>query len=302
MCLLPSRPRHPHPPQCVLPSLHLKWQDSLQGLKSGDLHGSLASELSRCVFCLLGQLAAGLLSAFNDPSTGHVAGPPLACLAVSFSLSSKLRDCEKEDRGAPGGRRHPRALPQCREGGGAVWPLFHPTLSESLQSVVPRLNLPSPGPVRLHWALFSSFSLPSLPPHFRASAASPQPARCLPLSVSVTCRFRGSLCLSRPLSLLPPGWEEHCLLSPGLPGGCPRSQSRPPAGTWPPTRPARGSAWQPSALRPPGSGRSNLGASWPSLPGSHADLLEQTQRDNWGRWGLGTREAAWPEALACQHC
>lgn len=143
------------------------------------------------------------------------------------------------------------------------------------------------------------FLASSPPPRFRAAALSSRLWLSLPLSV--TSRFRGSLCLSRPLWLLPPGWGEHCLLSPGLPGGCPRSQSWPPAGTWPPTRPAWSSAWQPSALRSPGSGRSNLGASWPSLPGSHADLLEKTQRDNWGRWGLGTREAAWPEALAYQH-
>ena len=163
VCLLPSRPRHPHPPQCVLPSLHLKWQDLLQGLKSGDLHGSLASELSRCVFCLLGQLAAGLLSAFNDPSTGHVAGPPLACLAVSSLFPASSGTVRRRTEGPRGGRRYPRALPQCREGGGAVWPLFHPTLSESLQSVVPRLNLPSPQSreAALGSLLFFLASLPS---------------------------------------------------------------------------------------------------------------------------------------------
>lgn len=227
---------------------------------------------------------------------------PLLPVLLSLSLfPASSGTVRRRTEGPQGGRCHPRALPQCREGGGAVWPLFHPTLSKSLQSVVLRLNLPSPGPVRLHWALSFSFSLPSPPPHFRASAVSSRPSLSLPLSVSVTSRFHGSLCLSRPLWLLPPRWEEHCLLSPGLPGGCPRSQSWPPAGTWPPTHPAWSSAWQPSVLPSPGSGRSNLGASWPSLPGSHADLLEKTQRDKWGRWGLGTREAACPEALAYQH-
>lgn len=108
MCLLPPRPLTPTHPSVFYQASTWNGRTRCGVLKSGDLHGSVASELSRCVFCLLGQLAAGLLSAFNDPSTGHVAGPPLACLAVSFSLSSKLGDCEKEDRGASGWETSPR--------------------------------------------------------------------------------------------------------------------------------------------------------------------------------------------------
>ena len=118
---------------------------------------------------------------------------PLLPVLLSLSLfPASSGTVRRRTEGPQGGRCHPRALPQCREGGGAVWPLFHPTLSESLQSVVLRLNLPSPGPVRLHWALSFSFSLPSPPPHFRASA----------VSSDRLCLFH-CLCLSLPVSTAP---------------------------------------------------------------------------------------------------
>ena len=146
MCLLPPRPLHPHPPQCVLPSLHLEWQDLPWGLKSGDLHGSMASELSRCVFCLLGQLAAGLLSAFNDPSTGHVAGTPLPVL-LFLSLFPASLGTEKEDGGAPGWETSP-PCPAAVPGVGVQSGHCSTRLSDSLQSAVPRVlflaSRPSP--------------------------------------------------------------------------------------------------------------------------------------------------------------
>lgn len=105
----PQAPSPPPTPQSILGTpgaSTLAWIGrSRHGPWSGDLQCSKASELSRCVFCLLGQLAAGILSAFNDPSRGHVAGPPSACIAVSHSPSSELGDCEKEE-GAQGGRPH----------------------------------------------------------------------------------------------------------------------------------------------------------------------------------------------------
>ena len=66
--------------------------------------------------------------------------PVLLSLSLFPASSGTVR---RRTEGPQGGRRHPGALPQCRESGGAVWPLFHATLSESLQSVVPRLNLPA---------------------------------------------------------------------------------------------------------------------------------------------------------------
>ena len=94
---------------------------------------------------------------------------PLWPVLLSLSLFPASLETEKEDAGAPGWETSPPCPAAVSRGGGAVWPLFHPTLSDSLQSAVPG----------------SSFSLPSPPPRFRVSALS----LSLPLSVSVTCRF-----------------------------------------------------------------------------------------------------------------
>lgn len=86
---VPPAPQTPTPlpaPQNVPGAQELAPLPGMAGVAwGGDPRGSKASELSRCVFCLLGQLAVGVLSASSDPSTGHVAGPPLARLA-SLSL------------------------------------------------------------------------------------------------------------------------------------------------------------------------------------------------------------------------
>ena len=73
---------------------------------------------------------------------------PLWPVLLSLSLFPASLETEKEDGGAPGWETSPPCPAAVPRGGGAVWPLFHPTLSDSLQSAVPRVlflaSLPSP--------------------------------------------------------------------------------------------------------------------------------------------------------------
>lgn len=70
---------------------------------------------------------------------------PLWPVLLSLSLfPASLGTVRRRTEGPRGGRHHLLALPQCRGGGGAVWPLFHPTLSDSLPSAVPRVQRGSP--------------------------------------------------------------------------------------------------------------------------------------------------------------
>lgn len=151
------------------------------------------------------------------------------------------------------------------------------------------------------WGLLSLLLLASsLPPHISEPLLSPNRLRvfhCLCLSL---LPFRVPSAWVQ-ASLLPPGWEEHL---PSVPGPLGLSQVPEQASRvvpWPPTRPKPGlKAWQPSALRPPGSGRSNLGASCPARPWQSCRPLRKDPEDNWGVWGLVPGKGP-IEALACQH-
>lgn len=191
---------------------------------------------------------------------------PLACLAVSFSLPASSGTVRRRTEGPPGEETSPPCPAAVPGGWGAVWPLFHPTLSESLQSVVPALNLPSPGPE----AALGSLLLASLPfPHIS------EPLLRLPNRLGVFhCLCLLTLPFPRPSACSGPlaaaSWVGRALSSsPGLLGSQVPEQA--PAGTWPPTRPASGSAWQPSALRPLAQGGVTL-----ELPGPVCPAVMQT--------------------------